>query len=266
MYMFKKIINVNILKYTILVILLMNILLLSNVAFATQASYSVQSQAPQVSTLTETWGSVRLLSSPSTVNSEHPALTSDGSNNIYVVWDEDNASKTEDTDPDINLKFYDASSGNWGNTEIISTDLAEHSQYPDVAPISDNQATIVWQDRSDNDTSYNAPTIFYSNRNTDGSWTKPQNITHTNSTDQQYPSISYDGTTPHIVWSRGIGTLYNVSHSQSFLPPDKILGNSTDPTYPRVGLMGAGKFTSSGVPLQIYIINAMMDPGVRFNK
>ncbi|TFF98547.1 MAG: hypothetical protein EU547_01110, partial [Promethearchaeota archaeon] len=174
----------------------------------------------KTATINESWGPIQLVSAGSINDSNNPALASDDLNNTFIVWDEYNQTLIGE-DYDVKLRKYNGNSGLWDEIEVISDDLNERSQYPDISVDSNDQPTVVWQDTSDNDTSYNSPTIFYSSQNSGGTWTKPQNITHTNSSPQKYPSLSYEGTTAHLIWTqenRTNSNNYHINYSTNFLP------------------------------------------------
>jgi len=189
---------------------------------------------PKTAAISESWGSVRLVSAGSVNDSQNPALASDGLNNTFLTWDECNETTSQD-DYDINLRVFMGSTDSWENTQIISRDLNDQSKNPDIAVDSNNNATIVWQDASDNDTSYYSPTIFYSRQKSDGTWTRPQNITHTNSSEQINPSICYVGTNAHLVWNqqnRTDSNNHHINYSKNFLAGEKIgsdVGSNSNP-------------------------------------
>ena len=191
-------------------------------------------QSPECSTLNESWGEVQLVSAGSVNDSENVAVASDGLNKTFIVWDEYNDSFS---DKDIKIRMFNGNNDEWEETEDLSKGLDQVSKNPDIAIDNNNQVSVVWQDTFDNYSITTYPTIFYVNRSTDGTWTLPQNVTQTNSSNQINPSICFDeNNIPHLTWSNRSLNLdeINLTYGMGVQPIEKIITNTTIDATPQI--------------------------------
>ncbi len=98
------------------------------------------------------WTNIWLVSVDSTRQSTSPAITVDGSGNIYMVWNDDSVEYDGETYPDIVYRMWNATSGEWGgqvnSTDLISTISTSYAYYPDIAVDWMGNIHVVWQDQS----------------------------------------------------------------------------------------------------------------------
>ncbi len=179
------------------------------------------------SSVTYNWGSIELISTGSVNDSRDPEIISDSSGNLYVVWDDGNAS--DPNDRDVFFKLWNKTTSNWENNETVSEDYNLISANPDIALI-DKTAFVVWQNMGDDMNSYD---ILRSIRNPGGSWGSYKNLT-INSTEKIKinPSLYIDKAgRPHTVWTevnKTNSSYYNIYYNKNFLTTERITNYSAE--------------------------------------
>jgi hypothetical protein len=150
------------------------------------------------------WGGFRKI----TVNngsSVCPAIATDSSNRIHVVWSDNKSGNAE-----IHYKRSTNGGASWGDWEKICTNGGA-SVYPDIAVDSNDHIHVVWADYTPGNAN-----IFYK-KSTDGglNWTGFKKISD-NSGESVDPAIAIDSSdTIHVVWSDDTPGNYEIHYKCS---------------------------------------------------
>jgi len=193
-----------------------------------------ENQSVKTSSIKYDWSSIELISAGSSYVSANPKILADSSHNLYVVWDDINAS--DPSDRDVFFKFWNVTTGNWEDNETVSKNLDLDSYYPDIAFYL-NDLYVVWQDKW---TVKGSEDILYTHRIPSGMWVAINNLTKPNPSQiKGYPSICIgQDLTVHIVWSEENVTDsddYDIYYSKDFHTPEKITNNSAyEATNPQI--------------------------------
>lgn len=92
----------------------------------------------------QSWGSIEAITGETNDEAWSIAITSDVSNNIHVVWSEQDSGYGSDWD--IFHKRWEVSSSSWVNAEIVSSGSSDASWTPAIATNSSGDVHIVWQE------------------------------------------------------------------------------------------------------------------------
>lgn len=107
------------------------------------------------------WTTLEVVSKESTGNSYCPRSISDKEGNLHIVWEDYTNLNGDGSDKDIFYKKFNATTGTWSSTTVVSTESTEASEYPALAADSYGNIHIVWQDNTDYAGAGNGPDIFY---------------------------------------------------------------------------------------------------------
>ncbi|MGQ4876795.1 MAG: hypothetical protein ACP6IY_22230, partial [Promethearchaeia archaeon] len=95
------------------------------------------------------WTTTEVISTESDGDSRFSEVTIDDNNNIHVVWMDASNYAGSGTDWDIFYKYYNATSGTWSGTEVVSWESSGDSQYPTIAVDNESNVYVAWQDNTD---------------------------------------------------------------------------------------------------------------------
>ncbi len=151
----------------------------------------------------QTWSTIEVVSTESTLSSYNPKIVNDASGNVHVTWfDYTDFDGIEGIDADIFYKRWDHRSAAWSLTELISTDNAEDSYYPSIAVDLNGNIHIVWYDNEDYDGAGTDSDIFYKTWQSKSNEWLSADLVSSESEDSSYrPSITTDDLgNVHVVW------------------------------------------------------------------
>lgn len=92
---------------------------------------------------------MQVLSIESVNHSSYPEIAVDSSGNVHVVWEDNTNYKSSGTDTDIFYKFWNATTGTWNETEVLSTESTSFSEEPKIAVDDSGNVHVVWSDNTD---------------------------------------------------------------------------------------------------------------------
>ena len=117
---------------------------------------------------TSLWTTTEVVSTESTADSYWSSLAVDSSGSVHVAWVDQTDYAESGTDEDIFYKRWDSATyswatffWNWTNTEVISTESTEHSEYPSLAIDSEGTVHVAWFDITDYAGAGTDEDIFY---------------------------------------------------------------------------------------------------------
>jgi len=163
------------------------------------------------------WNTTQVVSTESTSNSYNPTIAVDGSGNVHVAWGDSTDYNGAGTDVDIFYKFWNASTGTWNATQVVSTESTGSSSHSSIAVDGSGNVHVAWYDVTNYGGSGTDIDIFYKfwNASTD-TWNTTQ-VVSTESTGNSYnPTIAVDGSgNVHVAWEdrtdyAGAGTDYDI--------------------------------------------------------
>ncbi|MHA1620526.1 MAG: hypothetical protein ACTSVO_00175 [Candidatus Heimdallarchaeaceae archaeon] len=151
----------------------------------------------------QSWSAIELVSDISSLQSSDPVLDVDESGNIFVAWEDLEPYAVAGSDMDVFARKWDASSGSWGNTEIISSLSDGDSFRPFIQVDSSGIVHAVWQDWTDYASSGADYDIFYRTRNPDtGFWGVVEVVSTESSLNSFSPELTIDyEESIHVAWS-----------------------------------------------------------------
>ncbi|MHA1426061.1 MAG: hypothetical protein ACTSQI_08720 [Candidatus Helarchaeota archaeon] len=194
-----------------------------------------------------TWGNVTVISNDSVSgNSYYPRIAVDSNNNLHVAWYDNTNYSSAGLDADIFYKFFNATSGLWSATEVVSTESTLFSLRPSIAVDGMGNAYLVWDDDTNLDgDSYED--IFYKWRNiTTGSWSSVY-VVSTGSTSYSYrPDIGIDmGGNLYVVWEDHTSGYYGSGSDDDIF---YRLWNKTSGTWETIQVVSTDSTTGSSFP------------------
>jgi ribosomal protein L31 len=177
-----------------------------------------------------TWNTVELVSTESQGIVILPEIAVDGTGHVHVVWKEESAYGNSGSDDDIMYKRWNATTGNWTTTEVVSTESSEFSGYPSFAVDNDGNSHIAWKDQTDLDGAGPESDIFYKLWNaTTGIWSQVEVISTESTYYSSRPSIAVDvAGYVHIAWEdetdyQGAGTDEDIFYKRTIDVPQAPL-------------------------------------------
>jgi hypothetical protein len=138
------------------------------------------------------WNITEVVSTESNDTSSDPSMAVDGAGNIHVVWADWTDYNGSGTDRDIFYKCWNASTGNWTTTEVVSTESTGFSRDPSIAADGIGNVHVAWDDGD----------IFYKRWNaTTSNWTTTEVVSTESTGGSGSPSIAVDGAgNVHVAW------------------------------------------------------------------
>ena len=94
---------------------------------------------------TGNWTLIEVVSTESSSYSLEPSMIMDCNANIHITWRDKTDFDGAGSDNDIFYKYWNANTGNWTITEVISTESADLSQKPTIAVDIAGDVHIVWE-------------------------------------------------------------------------------------------------------------------------
>ena len=140
---------------------------------------------------TKIWQPAEIISNESTVFSLHPDIAIDSSDNLHVVWDDDQAFDGAAGDTDIFYRVYNKDLAIWEIPEVISDTGTCTSALPSIDIDLDDNIHVAWEDYAAFDREDTYADIFYrffsSNINT---WSTIEIISTDSTTPSRFSSIA----------------------------------------------------------------------------
>ncbi|MFX1393805.1 MAG: hypothetical protein ACFFAH_09550 [Promethearchaeota archaeon] len=154
---------------------------------------------------TSVWTTTEVVSTESTgisITRSHRSIAVDGSGNAHVAWHDNTDYDSSGGDNDIFYKRWNATTGEWTTTEVVSTESTDDSYQPSIALDSSGNAHVVWYDYTDYSGSGTDIDIFYNRWNGDTSeWTTTEVVSTESTGNSSTPSIAVDGSeNVHVTW------------------------------------------------------------------
>ncbi|MBN2154381.1 MAG: fibronectin type III domain-containing protein, partial [Candidatus Lokiarchaeota archaeon] len=173
------------------------------------------------------WTAIELVSNDSTAPAQFPSIAVDGSGNVHVAWDDPTNYDASGNDEDIFYKRWNATTGAWTATEVVSTESTAFSGYSSIVVDKDGCVHVAWADYTDCLSSGEDMDIFCKHWNaTTGAWTATEVVSTESTALSCSPSLVMDDSgNLHVVWHdfsniHGAGTDYDVFYKRLVIPPD----------------------------------------------
>ncbi|NVM55244.1 MAG: Ig-like domain-containing protein, partial [Candidatus Helarchaeota archaeon] len=150
----------------------------------------------------DTWTTTEVVSTESTDDSGDPTIAVDGSGNIHIVWHENSSYGNSGTDYDTFCKHFNASTGTWTITEVVTKESTNHALWPSIATDGAGHLHVVWRDYSNYNGAGTDLDTFYKCWNaTTGTWTPPEVVSTGSTYDIHFPTLAVDTFgSVHVVW------------------------------------------------------------------
>ncbi len=100
------------------------------------------------------WTGLNLVSNNSTLDSSDPSIAVDSNGNVHIVWTDLTNYAGAGSDSDIFYRCWNASTGVWNETQVISTTSTENSIKAAVVVDGNLDIHITWVDASNKDIRY----------------------------------------------------------------------------------------------------------------
>jgi len=151
---------------------------------------------------TGSWTPTNVISTESTTQSYEPSLAVDNQGNVHVAWHDITNLNSSGTDDDIFYKRWNATTGVWTNTEVVSTNSSLDSTVTSIAVDIFGNIHIVWQDLTNYSNCGTDDDIFYKRWNaTLDNWTITEVVSNESTDSSLSPSIAIDNSgNAHVVW------------------------------------------------------------------
>ena len=148
------------------------------------------------------WTGYQLISTESTGSSGDPTITVDKASNIHIVWADNTDILGAGSDSDIFYKKYNADTGYWESTGLITQFHNAFSSNPKIISDDHNNVHVVWDDQADIGGAGNDIDIFYTKYSVDAnSWSSNIMLSTPSNSNSFCPSITIDGNDfLHVVW------------------------------------------------------------------
>ncbi|MFX0098301.1 MAG: PKD domain-containing protein, partial [Candidatus Hodarchaeota archaeon] len=143
------------------------------------------------------WTVTEVISTESTLDSYYPWIAVDGSGNVHVAWHDFLI-----PDIDIFYKRWNATTGSWMATEVVSTESTGDSRSPSIAVDGSGNVHVAWYDYTNYNGSGTDQDIFYKRWNaTAVNWTATEVVSTESTGGSSFPSIAVDGSgNVHVAW------------------------------------------------------------------
>ncbi|MHA2308613.1 MAG: hypothetical protein ACXABJ_05000 [Candidatus Heimdallarchaeaceae archaeon] len=146
------------------------------------------------------WTMTEVLSTAGINTGTSPALSIDGSGNVYIAWDYYTGGATP---TDIYLRIWNTTSLSWSTPELVTTASASHASSPSLFIDSFNNLHVVWNDGSDIAGAGTDDDIFYRFWNsTSLSWSPYELVSSNSNVTSRTPSLAVDlNGNVHVSWT-----------------------------------------------------------------
>ncbi len=154
-------------------------------------------------TTTDAWTTTEVVSTESNTDSWGPVSSIDTSGNVYVVWYDITDFKGAGSDQDIFYKYWNATTGDWNTTEVVSTTSTGISSSPALAVDAKGNVHVTWKDQTDYIGAGTDYDIFYRIRNPVlDEWTTVDVVSTESTEDSDGPSMVTDSSgNVHVTWA-----------------------------------------------------------------
>lgn len=161
---------------------------------------------------TSQWMATVVVSTESDGSSYIPTIAVDNVGNIYVAWYDNMNYSGSGSDWDIFYKLWNATTGIWTVTQVISTESDGGSVNPDIAVDKDGNVHLTWQDLTNYSGCGTDYDIFYKCWNVStSSWSLSEVLSTGTAEPSVTPSITVDlNDNIHIVWHQMNGISDNI--------------------------------------------------------
>ncbi len=160
------------------------------------------------------WMTTVVVSTESDGTSYSPTIAVDNWGHVYVAWYDNMDYSGSGSDPDIFYKRWNATTGIWTITEVVSTESDATSSYPDIVVDIAGHVHITWDDITDYNGCGSDRDVFYKRWNaSSNSWTLTEVISNGTNEWSETPRITADlfGNV-HIIWDQTIGANSYILH------------------------------------------------------
>lgn len=150
------------------------------------------------------WNTTEVISVGSSEMSVDPDIGVDSAGNVHIIWrDYESNYIGSGTDVDVFYRFWNATSTNWHDIELASSESTFFSTDPSLAMDSIGNAHIVWQDGTNILGSGNDYDVFYKIKNaTSLSWTTLEVVSTESTNSIGSPEITIDSkNNVHVLWA-----------------------------------------------------------------
>jgi hypothetical protein len=160
----------------------------------------------------QTWRAAEIVTLEHTGSHSAPSIATDPGDNVHLAWVDTANYSGAGTDYDIFYKRWNATTGTWLPTVVVSTIDSGQSGSPDLVVDHQGSAHIVWSDTSNYNNSGSDSDIFYRVWNaTVDAWTVPQLLSSDSSDPSANPSIAVDSNgMVHMVWAEIMAPWFNI--------------------------------------------------------
>lgn len=151
---------------------------------------------------TANWATTEVISTDSAWLSYTPKIAIDSHDNLHVVWYDYTDYDSSGIDWDIFYKHWNATTGVWTTTGVVSTQSTGDSYYPNIAIDSHDNLHVVWNDWTNYVGSGTDVDIFYKHWNaTIAIWNATEVVSTESPGDSWLPNIAIDSQDNlHVVW------------------------------------------------------------------
>ncbi len=173
---------------------------------------------------TGAWMPVEVVSFEHNGTSYIPVIAVDADGHVHVAWADNTNYSSAGTDDDIFYERWNATTGTWTPTAVVSNVSSGNSVDPQIATDAHGNVHAVWKDMTDYNDSGSDWDLFYGcwNTTTD-TWTMPQVVTAESTSGSQQPALAADSNgTVHVVWKESFGGYNNIFYKYR---------NATDATW-----------------------------------
>ena len=158
------------------------------------------------------WSPVEVVSLEHTGSSIIPSITVDENGHVHLAWTDNTNYNGAGGDDDIFYKRWNATTGTWTPTVVVSNVSSDDSFRPQIVVDVNGHLHVVWQDITNYNGSGSDWDLFYRcwNATTD-TWTVPQVVTNESTINSGQPAMAVDSYgTVHVVWRELFGGHENI--------------------------------------------------------
>jgi len=110
---------------------------------------------------TRAWSTTEVVSTESNKDSLFPSIGLDNLGNLHIVWQDITNYGGSGADIDIFYKMWNATTGTWSTTEMVSKESFNDSEHPSIGVDGLGNVHVVWRDLTDYHGSGTDMDIFY---------------------------------------------------------------------------------------------------------
>ncbi len=188
------------------------------------------------------WSVTEVVSDVSTLNVYNPTIVVDSFGQVHVVWSDNTAYQEVPAGQSLFYRMRDEQSNTWGIISVLTVDMLDGSNYPNLALDSKDTLHLVWSDGTEILGSYIDYDLFYKYfDSTSNTWSAPQLVSSGSTKDDYSNAFAIDPSDNlHVIWYDttnylGCGSDYDVFHTKFVGPPDAPQFLTATPNYSTTG-------------------------------